>query len=95
MAISAVVHILGEDAFLADLDTMPDPTHSYIVCRNMRKKDGKALAFLTDGASAYLYSWSRITFIELMGEIAGTAPVAKTAAPQGTMVLGFFRDDES
>lgn len=95
MAISAVVHIIGEDAFLADLDAMPDPTHNFIVCRNMRKKDGKQLAFLTDGASAYLYAWSRITFIELMGEIAGATPVAKTATPQGTMVLGFFRDDES
>lgn len=94
MAISAVVHILGEDAFLADLDNLPDPTHNYIVCRNMRKKDGKQLAFLTDGASAYLYAWTRITFIELMGEIAGATPAAKLTAPQGTRVLGFFRDDE-
>jgi hypothetical protein len=95
MAISAVIHILGEDAFLADLDAMPDPTHTFVACRNMRKKDGKPLMFLTDGATAYLYSWNRITFIELFGETAGSTPVVKAATPQGTMVLGFFRDDET
>jgi hypothetical protein len=95
MALSAVVHLVGEDAFLADLDQMPDPTHTFVVCRNMRKKDGKPLAFLTDGATAYLYAWSRITFIELMGEVPGVLTAARPTTTQGTTVLGFFRDDES
>jgi hypothetical protein len=94
MAISAVIHLVGEDAFMAELDQMPDPTHTFIMCRNMRKKDGKPLAFLTDGASAYLYAWSRITFIELMGEVAGAVAAARPVTSQGTTVLGFFRDED-
>lgn len=94
MSIPAVIHIVGEDAFIADLDELPNPTHSYIVMRNMRKKDGKVLPYLTDGVTACLYAWSRITFIELMTEIGEVSATSKAAAPQGTTVLGFFRDDD-
>ena len=38
MAITAVIHLVGEDAFMADLEQMPDPTHSFITLRNMQKK---------------------------------------------------------
>lgn len=93
MPIPAVIHIVGEDAFIAELEELPNPTHSYVIMRNMRKKDGKPLPYLTDGASASLYAWSRITFIEILGEIAETSQSSK-ATPQGTTVLGFFRDDD-
>lgn len=94
MAITAIVHIVGEDAFMADLDEMPNPTHTFLMLRNMRKKDGKQLTYLSDDASAFLYAWTRITFIELLGDVAGVPSPTKAAAPQGTTVLGFFRDDD-
>ena len=94
MAIPAVIHFVGEDAILADLDELPNPTHSYIVLRNMRTKNGKQLTYLTDGAMSFLYAWSRITFIELLADVDELSPSAKNAAPQGTAVLGFFRDED-
>lgn len=95
MTIPAIIHIAGEDAIVGDLDGLPDPTHSYILVRNLRKKDGKPLTYVSDSATAFLYAWSRITFIELLAEVGSALPaVAATAAPQGTAVLGFFRDDD-
>lgn len=94
MAIPAIIHIIGEDAIFGELDELPDPTHNYVLLRNLRKKDGKPLNYLTDGATAVLYSWSRITFIELMTEVAGPDASAEVAVPQGTTVLGFFRDSD-
>ena len=94
MSIPAIIHIVGEDAIVGELDTLPDPTHTFIVVRNMRKKDGKPLAYLADGATAFLYSWNRITFIELMTEVEGAAPAIAASTPQATAVLGFFRDDD-
>jgi hypothetical protein len=94
MTIRAIIHIVGEDAILGDLDGLPDPTHSYILVRNLRKKDGKPLTYVSEEATAFLYAWSRITFIELMTEVDGHTQMAVAAAPQGTTVLGFFRDDE-
>jgi hypothetical protein len=93
MSVQAIIHILGEDAVLAELDQLPDPTHTYLVCRNLRKKDGKPLPYLADGATAVLYSWSRVTFIELMGDFVGTTAATKTPTSHGTTVLGFFRDE--
>jgi hypothetical protein len=93
LALTAIVHLVGEDAFLADLDELPNPIHSYILMRNIRKKDGKQLTYVTEGATTFLYSWERITFIELMGEIQmnGKAPVS---TPAGTTILGFFREGD-
>ncbi len=93
MAITAIVHIIGEDAVLGELDELPDPTHSYVLLRNIRKKDGKPLSYIDDSATAFLYSWSRISFIELIGEVPSVAPVAANGKPAGTTVLGFFRED--
>jgi hypothetical protein len=93
MAVAAIVHLYGEDAILGDLDEMPDPRDNFVLLRNLRKKDGKELSYVANGATAFLYSWNRISFIELMGELPGS-PRAETAKPVGTTVLGFFREDD-
>jgi hypothetical protein len=109
MQIPAIVHLLGEDAILADLDSVPNPTHHFLLLRNVRQKDGKPLAYIADAAQVVLYAWHKITFLELMVDVqlgetgsAGTQGTVKTGVasvngqkPAGTTVLGFFRDDES
>ena len=91
MSMSVVVHLMGEDAFVGEVDRMPNPNDTFIMLRNIRKKDGKDLPYVTDGATAFLYPWSRISFVETMGEVPGSE-VAATGAT-GTAVLGFFRED--
>ena len=103
--IPAIVHIVGEDAIRGELDSFPDPTHQFLLIRNVTKKDGKALAYLADGAQTCLYAWHRITFVELMSDVSmpasmsgaleGASAAASSATPARTTVLGFFRDDES
>jgi hypothetical protein len=93
VSIPVIVHIAGEDAILGDMDELPDPNHRYLMLRNIRKKDGKPLSYVADGATAFLYSWSRISFIEMMGEVPNLLNV-ETAKPAGTTVLGFFREDD-
>lgn len=93
MALTAIIHTQGEDAFAADLDEVPNPNHTFVLLRNMRKKDGKQLAYLADDTKTVLYAWHKITFMELIGEAAASASTV-TAKPAGTTVLGFFRDDD-
>ena len=105
MGIPAIVHILGEDAIYGELDQMPSPIDQFVLLRNMRQKDGKPLNYLTDGAQVFLYAMHKITFIEIMVDVAmpatnGTGPTTSSIGatgnlkPAGTTVLGFFRDDE-
>jgi len=107
MAIPAIIHILGEDAKNVDLDEVPNPTHTFLAVRNVRKKDNKPLPYMMEGAEVFLYAWHKITFIEILQDIRisstpvpmGQAPVTVGAhsgqqTPAGTTVLGFFRDEE-
>ncbi len=82
MPIRVVVHIHNEDPFLAEVDDLPDPKDNFIMVRHPRKRDGKALTFITTGATAFMYPWSRISFVEVLDE---------TNAPDS--VVGFFREE--
>jgi hypothetical protein len=105
VAIPAIVHILGEDAIYGELDQLPSPTDQFVVLRNLMQKDRKPLPYLMDGAQVFLYAWHKITFIEILTDVAmpatnGTGPTPASVGatgnlkPAGTTVLGFFRDDD-
>jgi hypothetical protein len=104
MAIPAIIHLVGEDAIFGELDTVPQPTDQFLFLRNIRKKDGKPLAYVDDAAQVFLFAWHKVTFVELMVDVKqATAPGAQVGGvvgapgngkPQATTVLGFFRDEE-
>jgi hypothetical protein len=85
MAYRVVVHIHNEDPFLAELDAMPDPRDNFVVLRNPRRRDGRPLTFVSEGATHFLYPWSRISFLEILE--AGVA--------SGKRLVTFFREDTS
>jgi len=95
MAMRVVVHLVGEDAFVGEVDELPDPRHTFVFLRNPRKRDGKELTYITDGATAFLFPWHRISFLEMMDEVEGLGASAGAAGTAGaTKILGFFREDE-
>lgn len=87
MAIRVIVHVHNEDPFQAEMDELPDPRDTFVRLRNPRKRDGKALSFITDGATSFIYPWTRITFIEIMDE-------EQQQAERGDGVLNFFREEQ-
>jgi hypothetical protein len=46
MAFTVIIHLTGTDPFLAEMDELPDPKASFIVCTNPRARDGKNLIFI-------------------------------------------------
>ena len=87
MAMQVVLHLHNEDAFIADLEALPDPHANYIRVTNPRKRDGKSLNTLTDGATSFLYPWTRITFLEILEDDESRDNTGK--------LLGFFREGGS
>ncbi len=83
MPIRVIVHIHNEDPFLAEVEDLPDPQDNFVRIRNPRKRDGKALSFITNGATSFLYPWSRISFIEVMDETQSSSE----------SIVGFFREE--
>jgi len=66
MSMEVIIHVLNEDPILAEMETMPDPTHQSIVITNPRRRDGRPLHYVTEGARTFIFPWSRITFVEIM-----------------------------
>ncbi|HEY0601429.1 MAG TPA: hypothetical protein VGD58_00895 [Herpetosiphonaceae bacterium] len=66
MARTVIVHIVGEDPVIAEMDQEPQPTDSFIHVTNIRKRDGKEVHYLSPGVQSVMFPWSRITFLEIM-----------------------------
>jgi hypothetical protein len=80
MAIEVLVHLQNEDPILAELDDMPQPSDQSIVLTNPRRRDGQSVHYITEGATAFIFPWTRISFIEVM------------AAEEEAEVVEFFRE---
>jgi len=61
-----IVHMLNEDPILADMEAMPDPAHNSIYITNPRRRDGRPVHYITQGATGFIFPLTRITFIEIM-----------------------------
>lgn len=66
MAKTVILHVMGEDPILAEMDQEPQPADQYIRVSNLRKRDGKDVPYLTAGVQSVIYPWHRITFLEMM-----------------------------
>jgi hypothetical protein len=66
MSIEVIVHLHNEDPVLAEVEELPDPTHQFLYLTNPRRRDGRGLHYVTEGATSFIFPWTRITFVEIM-----------------------------
>lgn len=66
MSVEVIVHLHNEDPVLAEIEEMPDPSHQFVYLLNPRRRDGRPLHYVTEGATGFIFPWTRITFIEIM-----------------------------
>lgn len=82
MARKVIIHLTNEDPVMADMEDLPSPTATCVYFTNPRKKDGKPVTWASAGSVAFMFSMSRINFIEVM-----------TSAEERRKVVEFFRED--
>ena len=83
MARTVIVHLVGEDPMVAELEQMPAAGDTFVVLANPRRRDGKPVANVTYGAQSFLFPLHRITFIEFMDG----------SGKQEEQVVEFFREE--
>ena len=66
MSMTVIVHIMGEDPFVAEIENLPEPTDQSVTLTNPRKRDGKPLHYVADESISIIFPWHRINFIEVM-----------------------------
>ena len=81
MAETIIVHFTNEDPIVAEVEELPGRGDNFVQLTNPRRRDGKALHYITEGSVAYIFPLHRITFIEVMAS-EGTE----------TEIIGFFRE---
>ncbi len=80
MAVEVIIHLHNEDPVLAELESLPDPMHQCMYVVNPRRRDGRSLHYVTEGATSFIFPWTRITFVEIM------------ESEEDKEVVEFFRD---
>ena len=53
MSLDVIIHLHNEDPILAEIERMPDPSDQSVVLTNPRRRDGRSLHYLTEGAGYY------------------------------------------
>jgi hypothetical protein len=66
MAITVIVHVVGAEPFVAEIEEIPDPTAQIITCTNPRQRNGKQLSYVEADATRVIFPWHRISFLETL-----------------------------
>jgi hypothetical protein len=86
VSIRVLIHVLNEEAVLAEIDRMPGPQDNCLTAKNPRRRDGKPLPTIMDGVTTLVYPWTRITFLEILD-----GSEEEQEASDG--IVGFFREE--
>ena len=62
---TVVVHVMGEDPFVAEIEQLPAPTDQSCTFVNPRRRDNKPLHYVEDQTISIIFPWHRISFIEV------------------------------
>lgn len=81
MAITILIHLVGEEAVLCETEQLPGVTDSSISVANVRKRDGKDVNFLEMNVKYVIFPLARINFIEVL-----------QSGEQDEEIIGFARD---
>ncbi len=80
MPYTLLVHIVGEPTIMAEAEQLPSPNDNTITLTNLRQRDGKDLSNVDSAATHFIFPWTRINFIEVLG------------AEEEEEIVGFARD---
>ena len=75
----AVLHMLGEQPLLVDLESMPSASDVALVCTNLRDTSGKRPTFIDAIDSTFVIPYIQIRFLEISVESQGDQALGLSA----------------
>jgi hypothetical protein len=61
-----LLHLVGEDPVLGEIEELPAPTATSILLKSPRKRDGKDLHYIDANVTTVIWPMSRVNFIEVL-----------------------------
>jgi hypothetical protein len=77
---TVIVHLLGEESVMGEIEKVPNPEDNLITVRNPRRKDGRDLDNIEPDCDVVIWPIARINLIELVG------------AGEGEKIITFVRE---
>ena len=65
MATTVIVHVMGEDPFVAEMEELPQPSDQSLTLLNPRRRDNKPLHYLERETISVIFPLHRINFVEI------------------------------
>jgi hypothetical protein len=75
-----VVHMTGEQPFIADLAALPTSADSCLVCTNVRLSAGSKPTYIDHSESTFLFPLLHVRFVEIPPQATGAEGVARLPA---------------
>ena len=66
MTITVLMHLVNEEAVLAEMDDLPPATATFLTVHHPRRRDGKDIPYLQENVSTVIWAASRVAFIEIL-----------------------------
>jgi len=63
---AVLIHILGEEAVVGEIEHLPEPTDQVLIVSNIRYRDGRDVSYILPETDTVAYSWTRIHCVEIL-----------------------------
>ncbi|MBN1955505.1 MAG: hypothetical protein JW900_10715 [Anaerolineae bacterium] len=63
---SILIHVMGEDPILAEVEDLPDPKDQFLVCENPRRRDGRDVEYVLPEVRTLILPWHRVHCLEVL-----------------------------
>ena len=66
MAHTILIHVMNEDAIVAEIEELPDQNSPFLKVSSPRLRDGRDVSYFLPDTNVVLLPWNRIHSIEIM-----------------------------
>ncbi len=63
---TVMIHVLNEDAVVAEMDRLPEPADQVLIVSNVRRRDGREVSYVLPETNTVIYPWARIHCVEIL-----------------------------
>ncbi|MCK4451084.1 MAG: hypothetical protein KAX26_10875 [Anaerolineae bacterium] len=66
MSQTVMIHLLNEDAVVAEVERVPEPNDQVLIVSNVRLRDGRDVSYILPETNTVIYPWTRIHCVEIL-----------------------------
>jgi len=63
---TVMIHLLNEDAVVAEIERIPEPSDQVLIVSNVRRRDGRDVSYVLPETNMVVYPWARIHCVEIL-----------------------------